>query len=525
VLHPLARLGPDVSNAGYCGEARQRTLLYPGPATLPWMALSGGGETLALISLDTTLETIALGAERYLQPPRLSLRIVRFPEVRPGEVWRSEPAAVAVIQGDWHVAAARYRRWLSSWLPWAEPPAWVRDMPAWQLTIMRAQYGAVTWDYAGIMELWRGAQSAGIDTLFLFAWWDAGHDNRYPEPYTPSTLMGGQEELVRALRAVEEEGGHTILYTQGRLIDPMTPFYRREGAALAVKSIWGSEYREQYNFWNESAALAACSGKAFVMACPSHERWRDVLLEQGRQARGLGAGGVLYDQIGGAVPPYLCYDRSHPHSRPSTGFARPMVAHMGQVRAALKQGRPDFAVVTENLSDVLCSSYDIIHGGGFGSRAAPESFPELLRYTLPQLIVTNRMVGVDEQPDLAYAMAHGLRFDLEPSGARGHMGMHPELAARVGELCALRRALAPSLLRGAYADDEGLDAGDERVLAKAFVGDGQAAVVCWNRGEGPAAVSPRLAGSAPGRAHILDPHPDQPAAIAPGGLGVFVYDS
>jgi hypothetical protein len=202
-----------------------------------------------------------------------------------------------------------------------------------------------------------------------------------------------------------------------------------------------------------------------------------------------------------------------------------MVAHMDQVRAALKEGRPDFAVVTENVSDVLCSSYDIVHGGGFGSRAAPESFPELLRYTTPQLIVTNRMIGIDEWSDLAHAMLHGFRFDLEPSGARGHMGTHPELAARVRQLCALRRALAPSLLRGTYMDDVGIEVDNALVAAKAFVGDGQAAVVCWNRGAQPVVVSPRLGGQGPNQAHILDPAPERPGAIASGGLGVFVYHS
>lgn len=526
IAHPLATFGPDISNTGYCGSARQVTLLYPGPAALPWLALGCAEATLYLASTDRHLDTTALTVQRHLHPACLSLGIVRFPEARPGETVQSEPLVISLHQGDWHTSARKYRAWLDTWLRWAEPPAWVAEMPAWQLTIMRAQYGGVTWDYAGLAEMWQGAKSAGVDTLFLFAWWDAGHDNRYPEPYLPSELMGGESLLRRQLDMIEREGGHAILYTQGRLIDPATEFYRREGAQMAVKSIWGTEYREQYNFWYESAALAACSGKAFVMACPAHVRWQEVLLAQGRAVQQLGAGGVLYDQIGGSCQPYLCYDPTHPHDRPANGFAAPMLRNVWAVREDLKSRDREFAFVTENLSDVLCSGFDIIHGGGFGCRAGPQSYPSLFRYTLPEVIVTNRMVGVDELPDLAFGFLHGYRFDLEPLGARGHLGQTPQLAGRARQLCDLRRRYAPSLLRGRYVDDQGiaLDQKQDCLAAKAFVGDGQAAVVVWNLGTQPVTARPNFEGRAPHLGSIIDPAPGSPSAIAPGGLALFVYE-
>jgi hypothetical protein len=197
---------------------------------------------------------------------------------------------------------------------------------------------------------------------------------------------------------------------------------------------------------------------------------------------------------------------------------------MRHIRAELTRERPEFAVITENISDVLCSSYDIVHGGGFGSRDGPQSFPALFRYTVPETILTNRMVGIDELPDLAFAMLHGFRFDLEPLGARGHMGMVPELAARVRQLCDVRRRLAPSLLRGTFVDDVGVAVEGAQLAAKAFVGDGQAAVVCWNTGDAPAQAEPRFEGRAPDSTHLLDPDGDDRRLIAPGGLAVFVYE-
>ncbi len=456
VANPLGRLGEDRSYRGYNLEYHRLRALYPGPLSMQWLDLYAGDQGLYLASYDPSLQTTCLHvAKHFAGRETLSLAVVKYPFAGEGESWTSMPFGVAAHPGDWHWGARTYRAWANAWMQPPDPPEWVRHMPGWVCTIMKHQYGEINWDYAGIRHLYDEAQSAGLDTLFLFGWYEGGHDNGYPTSYRPDPLMGGEEGLRSALAEVRARNGHAILYTQGRLIDPATEYYAQTGHRLAIKTVWGQPYHESYTFWGPGTLLDAASHKQFAIACPSCPEWQPLLIAQGQQVRALGAGGVLFDQIGGQYP-YPCFDSGHPHAKPSHAFGEPQRRNLQALRQVLKEANREFAIVTECLTDALAGYIDVTHGAWPGFQAGPESMPELFRYTFPQHILTDRMTEREDLAEAGFAFLNGLRFNVEIDAARGSMARAPRLAGFLQALTSLYRRYAPWLLEGTFTDTDGV---------------------------------------------------------------------
>ena len=133
------------------------------------------------------------------------------------------------------------------------------------LVINKQQYGAEAWPYDTLGELYERAVSHGCNTVGLFGWYHTGHDNNYPDLAVSPTL-GGTISL-KADTAVQAAGGHVTLYYQGHLIDPASPFYRREGAQWEA-NVWGTPYYEFYPKACYSNFLNFFSNKAFLNRLP-----------------------------------------------------------------------------------------------------------------------------------------------------------------------------------------------------------------------------------------------------------------
>jgi hypothetical protein len=183
-----------------------------------------------------------------------------------------------------------------------------------------------------------------------------GFDNLYPE-YAPDEAMGGAEGLKAAVAQIKSEGGRTILYTQGQLIDPSTEFNRTKGKSMVAVDIWGSEYFESYGGGGEGTLLNVMRNKLFGIACPSAAGWYEHLAAQYEMVRGYGAQGMLFDQMGG-IPPYICFSTEHPHSKPSLAVGPGKVGNMQRLRELMKARDPDFAFVVELATDCYVSWVD-----------------------------------------------------------------------------------------------------------------------------------------------------------------------
>ncbi len=492
---PLNALGTEKSWNGNVIDPHKMRMLYPGVASMSWFDICNEQEGLYLASYDRTLQSTCLNVMKHFEKETfasnklkvqkfpfedeeyLSLSLVKYPFIGRGENWKANCYVISLHQGDWHIASQKYRAWADTWMRKAEPPAWIaEDLVGWQIIILKSQYGEIFWRYSDIPGLFAEMKEAGITTFFVWGWHTGGMDNRYPE-YELDPLLGGEEEFKRAIEKVKEMGGRVILYTQGRLLDLGTEFYRRIGHHISAKCLWGNEYHEFYPFSHHGTILTESNGKEFAIACPSNPEWLGVLLNQVELVKRLGASGMLFDQLGGTKP-YLCFDSSHPHEKPSLAFGPNIVRNWEKIREAVKKPDPEFGVITELTTDVYTQQVDIVHGYGYGRRY--DSSPEIFRYTFPERIISCRQIEVGDYEEVNFAFVYGLRFDIAIYALSSSLSEDPELAKYIKAIADIRRKYKNLLMKGTFVDEDGFEINDDRLLAKGYKASEQMAILIWN---------------------------------------------
>lgn len=492
-------------------------LTYPFPASMQWFTLNNGEEGIYVGSHDRSLMTTCLNVMTH-EGGVLSASIVKYPFVAAGETWTSEPVVVRVYKGTWHQASRTYRAWTDTWLDKPDAPAWLRRSPGWVLPFFKGQSGHITATYSDLPGMFRQAQAAGITVLNCFGWVKQGFDNLYPE-YETDEALGGEPALRTALGEVQRAGGHTILYTQGQLIDPSSDYYRKIGHAIVARDIWGYEYRESYGGGGAGTLLNVMRNKYFGIACPSAAGWIDQLHSQLGMVADLGAQGILFDQMGG-IPPYICFSKQHPHRKPSLAVGPEKVRNMMALRKTMKARDPEFAFVIELATDCYTPYADIIHSHGIGFWPEPEAFGEMFRYTFPEPIITNRDGGpYTRRAQLAHAFALGWRFDARLRDIED-AAVGPYFEREV----ALRNKYPDLLLGGRFVDNEGFVANNSNVSAHAFRAGNQLAVTLWNPGDTPQRVRVLARGYHLEAAEWQDPAwsgPDH--SLLAGDIAVFIF--
>ena len=500
-------------------ELHRISATYPGPLSMQWMLLEDGDTCLYLTGRDDKFHASALRA-RGSEAGGVTLEMNKLAFVRPGESWTCPPYMARLYRGSWMESAREYAAWAAAWRKPVQPKEWIRRMNGYFLVILKQQYGEEIWDYDAIPQLYRYAQAHGFDTLGLFGWYHSGHDNHYPD-LEVSPTMGGEEKLRRGLQSVQAQGGHVTLYFQGHLMDPNTEFYRAAGRRLESKTRWGAPYYEYYDKSCESDYLRYFSGKPFSTVCPSCEEWHELMARKAEWIHGLGADGVLYDQIGG-MPPYPCFDESHAHmeNRPSLSHTQGRVRLHRRIRAQVDAYR-DFAYMTEHVTDVHSQFLDCLHGIGSypGAQGSGKSnaemaaqrcnadsagmtmMPELFRYTFPETMITIRNPKPYVERRFAnYALLYGYKLEMEIRYApdRRFLESDEDPASReyVRQVAQMRRRHEDYLLLGRFAAGEGLAGVAPGLVAAVFVRqDGKRACVLWNDTDGPLPVRVRAEGT------------------------------
>jgi len=259
----LARMGSPYY------EYNMLSMSYPSPASMQWMALADGDQLLYFGSHDSDFYACALRViGKNSDPGSVIMDFSKHVFVKPQERWQGKQFVLSLFKGTWRHGADIYRAWAEEWFPAPRKPEWVQNMLGYFLVINKQQYGDVMWPYDTLPELWEYAAAHGCDTLGLFGWYAAGHDNQYPY-LSPGEDMGGLQKLIDNIRKVREKGGRVTLYCQGHLIDITTEYYKKEGVKVEARSLWGTPYFEQYNKYHESEYLKNYTKKTFSTACPS----------------------------------------------------------------------------------------------------------------------------------------------------------------------------------------------------------------------------------------------------------------
>jgi hypothetical protein len=502
-------------------------LPYPAPASMAWYEWTNEKRGVYFGAYDSRFQAGLLRVARLFDAGgALQFSFSKFLFLRQGETWTSGDYVTSPHPGPWRVGAKKYRRWADSWLQRQQPPEWVRRTQGMLLVILRQQYGDRMWSYRDLPALYEEARKNGLNTVGLFGWTEAGHDNQYPI-YKPDPEMGGEEALRQGLAEIRKRGGDVILYIQGHLMDPTTSFYKQTGERLAAKTIWGSPYYEQYNKSFESGLLRHFSRKLFAPVCPGDSEWEKVMVEGGRQLLAYGPAGLIYDQIGGMAA-YPCFEngRGERESEAYTAGRRRLLAAL---RTQLKQDRPDFGFMSEHFTDVYAQYLDIVHGVGGGFAHGDQSFPQMSRYTFPETILTQRQQAPRaDRKQVNFALAYGFRFELE---VRYHADMEtirreekPHLREYLRKVAGLRERYR-ILTDGAFRDVEGVVNRNPAVSATAFVQGARCAIVAWNN----TSKTQELAVQAEGKrlieaAGVEGRWPAPPRSLAPQEVAVLLYE-
>ncbi len=404
----------------------------------------------------------------------LECGMVRYPHLKTADTTILQDFIISPFRGTWHTAASKYRSWANTWFRPPDQPQWIRRMKGWQRIILRHQYGETHYRYDQLPTIYHDGAQAGIDTFLMFGWNKGGHDNNYPD-YTPDPVLGDESALREGIAKFRQAGGNVIPYSNGRLIDVSSDFYRKNGKRVSIKDQLGNEVRTFYRFKGLGTYAGNFANRTFVIACPSSPEWFDLLRGVADLAFEYGCQSVFYDQMGSGE--YPCCDPSHGHTIPWMHTAEAKYDIMRRLREYVKQRDPNMGIGIELLTDRAAQHVDYVHSQ-WGS-TGPTGFVEWFRYAFPEIILTDREIrdDTDVERRVNHCLLLGLRSDVEIYRCRRTIAETPNYAAYLNQANGLREAHADLLLAGRYCDTDGIVNGNPAVEARAFTNDNRMAVV------------------------------------------------
>ena len=129
----------------------------------------------------------------------------------------------------------------------------------------------------------------GEDNILHIFGYSMGHDMGYPD-YTPSTQLGGDSHLKKAIERIHFNRQKAVFYMNGRIAQKEN--VDREGLYNSVlKDNKNKPFEEVYH------------NRIFYVMNPSSEEWQDRLLTEAIKLKSLGADGIQLDQLGGRSAP------------------------------------------------------------------------------------------------------------------------------------------------------------------------------------------------------------------------------
>ncbi len=384
----------------------------------------------------------------------------RSPYVACGSSWTFDRYVISPYRGSWQIAADKYRSWANCWYQAPERPEFLNGFNGWQRVILKTQYGQNPFPYNKLPEAFEASHQAGVDTLFLFGWHVHGMDNGYPD-YSLDEEWGGEEALKKSIADIHNLGGKVILYFNGQLIDRRSEFYREHGQEVATFTVAGEPELHHYSFPGPGYTAAKFGNRAFTTACPSSDRWLDMLKSFIDTAIELEVDAVFFDQIGNA--PYPCCNPAHSHPVPYMGSTESRIEQLTELRKYLKSRRPEMGLGVEWISDITANFVDFVHIWGNiaekENNSRPEdmkaqyiSFQEFYRYAFPETPLSNREIRTDEDIErrVNIMLMKGCINDIEIHRCQSTIAVTPHYQQYLAKANRLRSRYADILLDGKF---------------------------------------------------------------------------
>ena len=444
-------------------------LIYPGNACMPWIDYYNNKQGWYLGYHDMETPSTAMLIRKRQIEGDIQLGFCRYPMVKPGQSWTSGDYVIRPHAGEWHDGAKRYVQFAKNKIQDGQMPPWMRDLSGFRLVLLIDQSRGIQNDYDFIYDQFKKDRKNGVDLpILVFGWVRRGFDNGYPE-LDPDERIGGAGKLKEVISKVRSEGGHVLLYTQGRLIDMCTDYFKGPGSKCAYKSEDGVPYTDEYLFYNEATLDP---NRKFALACPSTDEWKRQLLSQIDTVMELGANGILFDQMGADVP-YICFDETHNHSSPDMA-ADGKIELLRILQDYAEKKDPGFAIVSELICDVFLQHLDFTHG--FETQNSSfYNFPGWLRansaiyrYTFPTHRPTCRFC--ESKNEFSEAFVNGLLFEHNVSFSVKEETKAEEIEQYLYSLERLWQNHAGFFNSSRFLDNEGIWMQSEGILAKRFDG-------------------------------------------------------
>lgn len=426
-------------------------LHYP-RASMGWFGVESGSRFLYVARYDEKMRHCFLTARQRIhsEPTNLMLGVDHFPMARCGEALLLPTTVVGLLEGDWRKGADTYRAWANEHFFTVQQKApWVQEMTGWQRIIMRSQYGEDYYKAEDLPAIYEAGAKHGIHTIFLFGWWKEGMDRNYP--YYEEPYPGAFKALGENIHKVQAMGGRIILECNCHFLDPTTDYYREFGDEVKMLDINGNEVRPAFVYPGAGEFRVTYGAKQFPLTCSCTERWREQLMTQLRQMNDMGADCLFMDCFGGC-PYQPCFNEKHEHGprvdeewvghRKIFSQAREFCANEGKVLA------------TEVVTDIAAAYNQFVHGlVNVDFNLNSKAFPQLFRYTFPEVITTERGIRHEEgafAKQLKWALTMALRLDAELYVCRAALDRSPKYAAEIGKYTDTLNRYADYMLWGRF---------------------------------------------------------------------------
>lgn len=440
------------------GEVFRR---YPADLAMQYTLIGDGRDLYYLSPYHTGDETFDVWCS-VISNDTICLANKWYPFINKG-CWSTPPIGIARLCGDWHRGADLYRSHMGSVFRPPKRNPWLQEnFHGWMQVGLKFEGKPPAYRFADIPALYDRAAAVGISVIHVYGWAGWAFDTMYPD-YDINPELGNAEELRNALDQVRARGGRVQLYTNGRLVDPDSRFFKTVGSESIVIGEDGNPPTEQYG-----------TSVVFYIACPSAAEYRSYFQGQLRRiVEEFHGHGVQIDQVS-CNHSYLCYSTKHGHTKPSNNWLPGIEKFLTELRAMYTEIDLEFWVWVEGMNERFGQYYDINQG----QYSAPpwnigDSFPEQFKYTYPDYLITHISNTV---PQACHALAQCKPFDFFVGTLEDE-----RMFSLLRDLVQVRKREPSYFKHGEFRDTVGLaidaDAIEARLIRSA---DGGNLVTFWN---------------------------------------------
>jgi len=481
-------------------EFGSRSFEYPSnKGTMAWYSINSPASGLYVGSHDPAQEPKKFSLE-FAGTDKSYKTSVTFPVY--SDKFTIPDIMIKPYPGSWYSASRFYRSWYQKNFRIADVSHWARNCEGYMLNILKQQNGEVMYPYKDVDKLCDIAEKLNFRLIGLWGRGVGGHDRYYPN-YMPDNLLGGREEMKNAIRRAHQRGLKVIVYTNGKIIDSSTDYYRNNGIETILLDEKGQPKLEYWLKHKNTAPVI------FAVSCHGSALWRKTIMDLALEAHSLGADAFYIDQISQvSAMSNMCFSKFHDHKRPQEGWSKYRIKMVQEIRDSLRKIDPEFTIMTEGINDSMLPYVDMFQGIPYNVKD-PLLFPEMFRYTFPESIA----VALNSDPaltrwDANYAACYGLRHQIMsrypadaeylkygkipskesysnvtgPPDVDKFTKVSPgEITSYTYDLFKFENDYAEFFRAGKFIDEDGIVVIGEEILGKGFLSGNKIGVVVWNK--------------------------------------------